>query len=42
MVVLKLGPPHSSTTESLEKDNGLKGVIKKGRKGGKEKNRAGK
>lgn len=30
MVVLKLGPPHSSTTESLEEDNGLEGVIKKG------------
>lgn len=33
MVVLKLGPLHSSITESLEKDNGLEGVIKRGRKG---------
>lgn len=42
MVVLKLGPLHSSITESLEKDNGLEGVIKRGRKGGKGKKRAGK
>lgn len=42
MGLLKLGPLHSSTTESLERDNGLEGVIKRGREGGKEKKREGK
>lgn len=41
-VVLKLGPLHSSTAESLERDNGLEGVIKREREGEKEKKRAGK
>lgn len=36
MAILKLGPLHSSTTESLERDNGLEGVIKMGRNGGRE------
>lgn len=40
--VLKLGPLHSSITESLEGDNGLEGVIKREREGEKEKKRAGK
>lgn len=42
MGVLKLGPLHSSTTQSLEGDNGLEGVIKREREGEKEKKRAGK
>ncbi len=42
MSVLKLGPLHSSTTESLERDNGLEGLIKREREGEKEKKRAGK
>lgn len=42
MSVLKLGPLHSSTTESLERDNGLERLIKGGREGEKEKKRAGK
>lgn len=37
MGVLKLGPLHSSTTESLERDNGLEGVIKRGKEVEKEK-----
>lgn len=42
MVVLKLGPLHSSKTEPLEKHNVLEGVIKRGRGGEKEERRAGK
>lgn len=40
--VRKLGPLHSSTTESLERDNGLEGVIKRGREEAEERKRAGK
>lgn len=34
-----MGPLHSSTTESLERDNGLEGLIKRGREGEREKKR---
>lgn len=42
MGVLKLGPLHSGTTESFERDNGLEGVIKRRREGENEEKRAGK
>lgn len=42
MGILELGLLHSSTTEPLHWDNGLEGVGKRGREGGKERERVGK